>query len=276
MKGEAGLLFNIRIVLDSVTFLTIISLFNLGFFGGFSHCIGMCGPFVLTQVTNKLAKTPLEEYQGLKKLQNLALLPYHFGRITTYCFIGFCCSFLARNLADFIIFKKISAFLLFIAAMIFFGLILKNFKISDFLKKKISQISFLSKLNWRKNQNISTNKSSTILENFLYKLKSKIKKLFANPKGLNGYFLGIILGFIPCGLLYAAFILSATIANPFYAAFAMFIFGIATVPALFSSAIFSGFFFCKIIKPKLQSVANLILLINALALLLMALNLILY
>jgi sulfite exporter TauE/SafE len=45
----------------------IISLVNLGFFGGFTHCSGMCGPLVLTQVTNRLEKIPLNQFYGLKK-----------------------------------------------------------------------------------------------------------------------------------------------------------------------------------------------------------------
>ena len=66
----------------------IISLFSLGLFGSFSHCIGMCGPFVLTQVSNRLNDISINQLSSFKKLKGIALLPYHFGRITTYSIIG--------------------------------------------------------------------------------------------------------------------------------------------------------------------------------------------
>jgi len=219
----------------------ILSLINLGFFGGFTHCSGMCGPFVLTQVSNRLQNTPLEKFSTFSKMRNLALIPYHLGRITTYSFIGFFCSAITKNLQNF---KHVSGALLIIAAFIFLKNIL-NFKLpfkprkSSFLKIKTPEI---------------------------------LKKLFANPQGFNGYLLGIILGFIPCGLLYAAFVLSASLANPILASFAMFLFGIMTFPSLFLIAS-SSYLFLKITNLKL--VSKIVILINAASLMFMGINLIL-
>lgn len=47
-------------------------LFLMGLIGGFSHCVAMCGPFVMSQQND------------FKKLSDAALIPYHLGRITTY------------------------------------------------------------------------------------------------------------------------------------------------------------------------------------------------
>jgi len=52
------------------------------------------------------------------------------------------------------------------------------------------------------------------------------------PRTLRGYPLGVALGFLPCGILYAALAAAAATASPLYGALAMFCFGLGTVPAL--------------------------------------------
>ena len=229
----------------------LFSLFSLGFFGGFTHCIGMCGPFVLTQASNRLENIPIENFSHFKKLQNLALIPYHLGRITTYSIIGIFCSILTTNLDDFAGFRMISAILLIIAAFIFIhlffeGKVFNKIKIPSVLRNKI-RLPFNSKI-----------------------LKKALSFLFANPRGLKGYTLGLILGFLPCGLLYAAFAIIATISNPAIAAIGMIIFGISTFPSLFFTA-FGGQIFSKI--PEFKLITKIVILINITILILMAFKL---
>ncbi len=222
----------------------IFSLISLGFIGGFSHCVGMCSPFVFAQISNNLEKIPLEKFTKFEKLKNLALIPYHLGRITTYSIIGFFCSFFAQNLINFSGFRSFSAILLITSSLIFLSLF--------FNKKFLSfRLKFLEKIT-----------------NFFLK---KFNVLFANSTGINGYFLGLILGFIPCSLLYAAFLIAANISNYFSAMLGMFLFGISTFPALFLSAIGANF----LIKfSGFKIFTKLIILINAIILFLMALKLI--
>jgi len=228
------------------------SLITLGFFGGFTHCAGMCGPFVLTQVSNNLQKTSLTNFSNFQKLKNLALLPYQAGRITTYSVIGFFSSLLAKNISDIPHFKFFSAALLFAAALFFLNI---------FLDKKIT-LRF---------------KGKTLKKAALFPLKkfnflgTFINSLFLDPRGFKGYVLGLILGFIPCGLLYGAFLISAAIPNPFLAAFGMLLFGISTFPALFLTAS-GGYFFAKL--PEFKLIAKIVILINAIMLFLMALKLV--
>lgn len=229
----------------------LFSLFSLGFFGGFTHCIGMCGPFVLTQASKRLEHIPIDDFSNFKKLQNLALLPYHLGRITTYSIIGVFCSLLTSNLDNFSGFRIISAILLIIAAFIFInlffeGTIFKQVKMPSILQNKI-RLPFNSKI-----------------------LKKGLDFLFANPRGLKGYALGIILGFLPCGLLYAAFAMIATIPNPAIAAIGMIIFGISTFPSLFLTAL-GGQVFSKI--PEFKLITKIVILINITILILMAFKL---
>ncbi len=237
-------------------FTIIFSLASLGFFGGFTHCSGMCGPFVLTQVSNRLQNIPLNKFSNFEKLRNLALMPYHLGRITTYAFIGFFCSLIATNIKNLDQFNHLAGLMLLIAATIF----LRNFYQSFYPK-------FLSK-------NLSQLKKFSFLPN-LPKIKTPLflKNLFNNPRGLNGYFLGIILGFIPCGLLYGAFALAAAINNPIFAALAMFIFGITTFPALFLTAS-GGYIFLKLTSANFKIISKIIILINIITLAVMGVGLI--
>ena len=50
--------------------------------------------------------------------------------------------------------------------------------------------------------------------------------------GDNGYLLGLALGFLPCGFLYAALATSAASGSPLWGALAMLAFGLGTAPAL--------------------------------------------
>lgn len=233
----------------------ILSLISLGLFGGFTHCVGMCGPFVLTQVSNRLQKTSLSNFSNFQRLKNLALLPYHLGRITTYSVLGFFCSFLTTNIQEFIGFRIFSAIFLIIAAMIFLNLFFeRNIWAGLKLPQKI-RLPFKSKF----------------LKNSASFFSKKISFLFQNPQGLNGYFLGIILGFIPCGLLYAAFLIAGTIENPLLAAIGMIFFGISTFPSLFLTAC-GGHIFTKI--PEFRFIAKAMILLNIVMLVLMVMKLV--
>lgn len=249
-------------------FTIIASLISLGFFGGFSHCSSMCGPFILTQVSNRLENIELDQYSTLQKLKNLALLPYHLGRITTYSFLGFLCSLLTQNIKSFTEFRFLSAILLFLASFIFLNLL---------FEKKLAKLTanfFKNRLPFKSN----TLKISPIFHkvfslSFLNKFKSLLANLFKDPTGLNGYILGLILGFIPCGLLYGAFLLTASISSPILAGFGMFLFGISTFPALFITAS-GGFIFFKFLKTDFKIISKIIIFINSVTLFIMALSLI--
>ncbi|MCA9735916.1 sulfite exporter TauE/SafE family protein, partial [candidate division KSB1 bacterium] len=52
-----------------------VSLFLAGLVGGFTHCAGMCSPFVLAQTA---------QGETFQRLSSKLLLPYHLGRMTTY------------------------------------------------------------------------------------------------------------------------------------------------------------------------------------------------
>jgi len=221
------------------------SLFSLGIFGGFSHCIGMCGPFVITQACQKIKNIEIEKYSNFEKLKSFALLPYHFGRITTYAFIGFFTNIFGKEIVDFFNFKKFSAFTLLIASFFFINIFFEKKNLFTFKKIKLFQIN-----------------------NYLIKpIFSKINLLFKNPDGFNGYLIGLILGFIPCGLLYGAFAIALSFNNSINALIGMIIFGFSTFPALFLSG-FIGSLGIKISNFKI--IAKIMIMINIVMLLMMS------
>ncbi len=66
----------------------IVALFLTGLLGSVSHCVGMCGPFVLAQAACRLEGIPASGMREWHRLSGGALLPYHLGRITTYAAMG--------------------------------------------------------------------------------------------------------------------------------------------------------------------------------------------
>lgn len=238
-------------------FVILFSLLSLGFFGGFTHCVGMCGPFVVAQVSNKMQKTKIEDYTIFKKLQNQALLPYHCGRVVTYSFLGLISGFLSEKINKLSFFNYFAAILMFFAAITFANYLFDQ-KISKFLSLKLKISKFL-KFGFIKKI------ISLIIP------KQLISKLFKNPTGYNGFLLGIMLGFIPCGMIYSAVALSLTMTNSFLAMLGMAIFATATIPALFVTGSASYFF---IEQANFKLISKVIMFINIVLLLLFAFKLI--
>lgn len=180
----------------------VISLFLAGLVGGFTHCAGMCSPFVLAQVDNVNSAR-------LRRISGLALLPYHFGRMTTYVALAVLVSSVI-NLA--FVFSDLKA-LIAAPMLVLAGVI--------FLVSAFPQLSSL--FPWVANIQVAAP----------YKLISSFSsKLLKNQNILGRYGLGILLGFMPCGLVVSALLASATAPNILQTALAMAAFTVGTMPAL--------------------------------------------
>lgn len=208
----------------------IYSLTTLGFFGGFSHCIGMCGPFVITQSNNRLKNIPISDYNNFQRVKSLALLPYHLGRITTYSILGGLSSFLTINIQNIIGFKIVATVFLTIALAIFINILFEH--------KIFSKIAKYNKLGLL----FKTKKINFFPSFFKIKISSLLKILFKNPLGIKGYILGVLLGFIPCGLLYSALLICGNFQSCVLAMLAMALFGLSTFPSLFLTTLGMDFF----------------------------------
>lgn len=141
------------------------------------------------------------------------LLPYHLGRITTYVAIGIIGAALSAHIASFANFKMISAIMLAMAGILF---LLTAF--SGWLPRACGLPSWVTK-----------NFGALIYKDYPGKI----------------FLAGLLLGFIPCGLVYAALLASAATADPLLALAGMAAFGFGTMPALVTVGV--G---CRKIKPE--------------------------
>ncbi|MBZ4643138.1 MAG: uncharacterized protein PWQ25_1171 [Deferribacteres bacterium] len=185
--------------------LELLGFLSLGFFGGFGHCIFMCNPFVLF-ISSKFAPNS----PGYLKFL-IPQIKYNIGRTITYSILGAVFG-LTTNIttlfSDIVIFQK--------ALSIIAGLFLIFYGIFDILGMKV-----ISRLE----DNSITRKISTII--------SKVK--FNSP-----FIMGLILGFLPCGLLYGALIGVTSLSNVYKSALSMALFGIGTTFSMLLVSIFGN------------------------------------
>jgi len=193
----------------------IIALFMTGLLGSVTHCVGMCGPFVLAQTTCRLEAISATDMQEWHRIRGGLLLPYHLGRMTTYTVLGGLAGGVFGLMPSGHTTNLVAAGLLTFAAFGFLGYALPRFGIH---------------LPFRLGQNSP----------WVRAIEAAARPLFAKPVGLRGYALGIILGFIPCGLVYAALAAAAASGDPLGGMFAMAAFAVGTMPALAGIGIASG------------------------------------
>ena len=234
-------------------FLLIYPLLFLGITQSFSHCLAMCGPIVATLTHNTTSHNTYPE-MSLQKIKSYALLPYHFGRITTYTLTAFLLALVRKKIDNYFSLQILQHFFLSLALLFFVYLFCQNCSKKKFSKYFTKIHHFFTKIFIYQTIN-----------KFWQKFFSKIsKKMLNNPLGWQGYFLGLILGFIPCGLLYIAYSLASSFDSPLLAMLGMLIFGLSTIPALlFSSALVN--YWQKL--PEFKIIANIIIMFNILAIL---------
>jgi sulfite exporter TauE/SafE len=163
----------------------------------------MCGPFVISQTGD------------LKKITDSALVPYHLGRMTTYIFMAI----LAYSVFSLIFVYSDLKSLIAAPMLLFAGII---FIVSAFPKLRIL-------FPWAANIRMPSSA--------LQKISSKIS---LKNNFFRRYGLGVLLGFMPCGLVVAALIASATAPTLTVAIISMAAFTLGTIPALVLVAIGGG------------------------------------
>lgn len=216
----------------------LASLFMTGLIGSASHCAGMCGPFVLSQTAARLEARPVAGMREWHRLSGAALLPYHIGRATTYAGLGAAGALLTGILAGAVGLRWLSAALLGVAALFMLGLAFPG------LERLLGPRTGGGEGWWGRG------------------VGAVARPLFAAPTGLRGWLLGVFLGFIPCGLLYAALAAAASSGDAATAAFAMIAFWLGTVPGLFAVGLI-GHVAARHWRTALLRFAPLLLVLNA-------------
>ena len=174
-----------------------------GFFTSF-HCAGMCGPIALA--------LPLH---GATKLQKaFGGLLYNLGRTVTYITLGMAFGILGQSLGalGFQRWLSIITGVLMILTAIFPSLF--KFSLSSSTKSGFSLIGFI---------------------------KNGLKDLFSTRSFGSLFMIGLLNGFLPCGPLYSAIIISTGTGDVIDSVMFMTMFGLGTIPMMLAISIAGNF-----------------------------------
>jgi sulfite exporter TauE/SafE len=187
----------------------LLSIMTIAFLGSFGHCIGMCGGIVIAYSSSKV-----DREWGRSK-QALSHLLYSAGRLMTYVLLGVLFGYLGSvvTFSD-----TANGFLLLVAgtAMVLAGLSL------------LGKVKFLTVI------------EHTIATSSWY--RRSFKSLISRRSLPSFFILGMLNGLLPCGFVYFFAIAAAGSASPLWGGVIMGVFGVSTIPALFSLGFFVGLF----------------------------------
>lgn len=206
----------------------ILSIITIAFLGSFGHCIGMCGGIVIAYSGTKV------DQQWSKTKQAVAHLFYSLGRVLTYVVLGAMFGYLGGVVT----FNNTANGILWVVAGI--AMILAGLSL-------LGKTKFLTMIEHSFSRSIWYQQS--------------FKALLRNQSLLSFFLLGMLNGLLPCGFVYFFAITAASTADPFYGALVMLIFGLSTIPALFSLGFFVGIF-------KQSALRNIMIRLAAIAVLL--------
>lgn len=211
----------------------LISMFLAGLIGSASHCAAMCGPFVLAQTAESMSRLKVGSGE-LRRLAGAALLPYHAGRAVTYILLAVLLSLPLQLMARLPQLRFVPAVALALGALLFLLLGMRGLR--------------------------GTLEGSGATAGLGAWLGRVAKPLFSRPWGWHGVGLGLLLGFLPCGLLYAAIGAAAATADPLAAAMSMAAFTLGTFPMLWFVGYLGGWAqhrWTRLARPIMPAVAIL-------------------
>jgi sulfite exporter TauE/SafE len=227
----------------------IVILFITGFLGSFTHCIAMCGPFALSISEMRLMSLGPEKLTQRQKLLALFATPYYLGKATTYSLLGGIFYISLSALKNIPMINYLAFLLLMLISAAFMMMGISN---STSLGAKFS-----SKLKW---------------------LTGRIGgyvQAIGGQFGIRGFSTGMVLGLIPCGLVIVSITQAASYAqNVWIMLFAVFVFGIATIPGLFLVSFFGGMVLNSASKKIFRALYAAMMFYNAFLLLVYALKLV--
>jgi uncharacterized protein len=172
-----------------------------GFIGGFGHCIGMCGPLVASSALH----TAAVDNDSHASARFIPQILYNAGRLTTYGIVG-----AVMGLAG--SFVNVASRLAGIqnSVMMIAGIIM--------VVMGLGILGLAGGTRWLERHN------TLVL--------GAAKTIFSSRSTGRYYPLGLVLGLLPCGLSYTAFIAAAGTGTPLAGLLTMVSFGVGTVPAL--------------------------------------------
>jgi uncharacterized protein len=211
---------------------------EIGFFMGLLgsvHCIGMCGPLVMA--------LPIAHLSSFQK--GVATLLYHVGKITTYGVLGILVGIFGKQIPFYNVQQHLS---------IVIGALMLLYVLWVFYLHPKRKLGFF-KIDWLQKP-----------------ILKALGNLFKQGKTSSFLFIGLLNGFLPCGMIYLA--LSSAWANQsiLQSGLFMILFGVGTIPALILVA-FGGQMLGLVFRQKLQKALPYMLMSMGILLLLRGMNL---
>lgn len=192
-------------------------LYTAFFFGLISsfHCIGMCGPIAMM--------LPVDRNNPTKKVTQV--ITYHIGRLTAYATIGLVFGLVGKGFFMAGIQQNLSIFI----GIAMIAVILIPEKI--FAKYNFSKPVFV----------------------LISKIKTTLGSQFRNKSYKSLFTIGLLNGFLPCGMVYVALFGAIAMQNAGFGVLYMVLFGLGTVPMM-SSVIYINSYLTIPIRNKIQKV----------------------
>jgi len=200
---------------------------------GSLHCIGMCGPLALS--------LPVSHKNDLSRISGGLI--YNSGRILSYTSMG-------------LIFGS-------------FGNLIIAAKWQSSLSIGLGTIILLYLLFPKRYFHFST--ATTLGKPFMF-LRQQLGKLFQSKKLSSLLFIGVLNGFLPCGLVYLALTSSIISASPVNGGMFMLFFGLGTFPMMFAT-VFMGNYLNQSLRQKIHKAVPALLFFMAVLLILRGMNL---
>ncbi len=195
--------------------MSIDNLIGIGFLMGLlgsAHCIGMCGPLVMS--------LPISKKNTFDKIISTSL--YHIGKLFSYGILGIIMGLFGKQFFVYSAQQHISIIIgiimLFYVAWVF---VIKS-------KKSFTPLRFIQK-----------------------PVLNGLGKLFRSQYLGSFLLIGFLNGLLPCGMVYLALTSAMATGSALYAGMFMFFFGLGTVPALLMMAL-GGQYMGQIFRKKLQ------------------------
>lgn len=170
--------------------------------GSAAHCLPMCGPLVLGQVADRMARLPAARLSEACRLRQGLLVSYHLGRLVTYAALGALAAGFGAGLAALPWFAPLRTGLLLLAATLF-------------LAHAVGRLG-------------GAPIGGAAIGRALRRFAARLDR--GTPGGT--FRLGLALGLLPCGFVYAALTAAAAAPSAAQGAVAMAAFGLGTVPLL--------------------------------------------
>jgi sulfite exporter TauE/SafE len=210
----------------------ISSAFIMGMAGSL-HCVGMCGPLALS--------LPVSHNSDLARMTGAAI--YNSGRILSYTAMGF----VFGSVGSLVIATQWQS-----SISLALGIIIVLYLL---VPKKYFHLTATNKFN----------------KPFLL-LRQQLGILFQSKKKSSLFAIGILNGFLPCGMVYLALSSSVITAHTWPGGMFMLFFGLGTFPAMFT-AVFAGNYLHQTVRLKIRKIVPVMLFIMAVLLILRGMDL---